>query len=337
LLIGYYIVEFEQKGDDRAKYGDKLLEKLAQKILVKGFSYMSLSQCRMLYAAYPNILQTVSEEFKNNILQTLSVEFKGNIPETTSIVSLAAKKSKAQKHLTILFNQTSFSHLLELAKIDDLLKRAYYELLILKTGLSVRNLRRQIASLAYERTGLAKNKKLSLAKIEKQITPVKAADAIKDFYFFEFLDLPDKETVDETQLETALLNHLEKFILEMGNGFCFEARQKKIMIGGEYFSVDMVFYHRILHCHVLIDLKVDKFSHTHASQLNTYLNYYNHEVKEKADNPPIGILLVTDKNKALVEYASSGISQKFFVSKYLVHLPGKKQLENFIKRELRKI
>jgi hypothetical protein len=141
--------------------------------------------------------------------------------------------------------------------------------------------------------------------------------------------------MDENALETALLSHLEKFILELGNGFCFEARQKRILIGDEYFFVDMVFYHRILHCHVLIELKVDKFDSSYASQLKTYLNYYDKNFRGINDNPAIGILMVTDKNKALVEYAGASIKDKMFVSKYAVALPSKKQLEDFIKRELK--
>ncbi|MEO8150017.1 MAG: PDDEXK nuclease domain-containing protein [Bacteroidia bacterium] len=362
-LIGFYIVEFEQNGDDRAKYGEKLIEKLALKLSNKSLSSGNLKVCRQFYIQYSEIRQTLSGELKNHIRQTLSGELilpklsnqfkssdktspikkkiRGTVsPELVqgyfSNELIVSKNDKPIKHLVTLFNQTSFSHLAELMKIGDPIKRSYYELMILKTGLTVRSLRRQIATLAFERTGLSKNKKLSLDKIEKKITPAIAADAVKDYYFFEFLDLPNIEFVEESQLETALLNHLEKFILELGNGFCFEARQKKILIGDEYFSIDMVFYHRILHCHVLIDLKVDKFSHSHVSQLNAYLNYYAKEVKQKTDNPPIGILLVTDKNKALVEYTTTGLNQKLFVSKYLMKLPTKKQLEDFIKRELKK-
>ena len=178
---------------------------------------------------------------------------------------------------------------------------------------------------------------MSLQLIEQKIKPTKAHDAIKDFYFFDFLKVPAPSTLNEQELETALLNHLQTFILELGNGFCFEAQQKRILIGGEYYFVDMVFYHRILKCHVLVELKVDEFTSSHTSQLQAYLNYYNKNIKQKGDNPPIGILLVTNKNSALVEYASAGISEKMFVSKYAVALPTKKQLQQFIKNELKKI
>lgn len=139
---------------------------------------------------------------------------------------------------------------------------------------------------------------------------------------FDFLNLPDYRSIDESDLETALLDHLQEFLLELGHGFCFEARQKKILIGDEYSFIDLVFYRRILKCHVLIDLKVEKFSHANTGQLNTYLNYYKKEVAEPTDNPPVGILLVTDKNNALGEYATAGMDNRLFVSTYLVHLPG---------------
>jgi len=322
-LFGFYIVQFEQQGEDRAKYGVKLLSKLETQLLrykVKGITAAELSRCRQFYLLYPNILGTLSQELipeaiSLNILGTVSQELKPTKTKVLNPVVVPVISKEKQHHLQQLFQQTSYSHFTELIKLEDEFKRMYYELLILKTHPSVRELRRAIATLAYERTGLSVNKKLSFKQIEKKIKPVKAADAIKDFYFFDFLNLPATETIDETDLETALLNHLEKFILELGNGFCFEARQKRILIGDEYFFVDMVFYHRILKCHVLIELKVDKFNAGYASQLKTYLNYFSKNIKTKNDNPPIGILLVTDKNKALVEYAGAGISDKMFVSK----------------------
>lgn len=143
--------------------------------------------------------------------------------------------------------------------------------------------------------------------------------------------------VEESDLETALLTHLQEFLLELGHGFCFEARQKKILIGDEYYFIDLVFYHRILKCHVLIDLKVEPFNHQNAGQLNTYLNYYKKEMAEPADNPPVGILLVTDKNTALVEYATAGMDNALFVSKYLVHLPDAAQLQQFVQNELKQL
>lgn len=342
-LIGYYIVEFEQKGKDRAQYGKNLLQKIEINLTkqnLKGIAITELSRYRQFYLAYPSILGTVSQELETTthlpILGTASQEFNySEMPLNKELPGVTTKQF--QKHFTTLFNHASFSHMVELIKIDDVLKRTFYELLIIKTTPSVRELRRAVNTLSYERTGLSKNKKLSFQLIEQKIKPTKAHDAIKDFYFFDFLKVPAPSTLNEQELETALLNHLQTFILELGNGFCFEAQQKRILIGGEYYFVDMVFYHRILKCHVLVELKVDEFTSSHTSQLQAYLNYYNKNIKQKGDNPPIGILLVTNKNSALVEYASAGISEKMFVSKYAVALPTKKQLQQFIKNELKKI
>ena len=343
-IIGCYIFEYQQKGEDRAKYGDKLLQRLAtqfSKTSIKGLTAPELSRFRQFYVLYPTILGTVSQksllqQLDESILGTLSQQ-SGAVPARVTKTRPAVKIQELNSHYNALFNKTSFSHFAELIKIQDPYKRAYYELLVCRTQLSVRELRDAVHSLAYERTGLSKNKKLSLKSIAQKIKPAKASDIVKDFYFFNFLELDNIEVVDELQLEKALLDHLEKFILELGNGFCFEARQKRILIGDEYFFIDMVFYHRILKCHVLIDLKIDRFNHADASQLKNYLKYYNKEVRAKDDNPPIGILLVTDKNKALVEYATEGINEKMFISKYSIVLPTKKQLMNFIKRELQRL
>ncbi len=342
--IGLYIFQYQQKGVDRAKYGNKILENLALKFgkrNLKGLSAPELSRCRQFYITYPSILGTVSQksivsQFDIPILGTLSQELE-SMPARLLEDDKINDTVLFTKHYNQLFSATSYSHFIELIKISDVYKRTYYELLVCKTTMSVRELRNSINTLSYERTGLSKNKKLSLQTIANKIKPTKPADAIKDFYFFDFLELENVESVDESQLENALLNHLQKFILELGNGFCFEARQKRILIGGEYFFIDMVFYHRILKCHVLIELKIDKFDVGHATQLRNYIKYYNKEIKTKTDNPTIGILLVTDKNKALAEYTVDGINEKMFISKYAIELPTKRQLENFIKRELKKM
>jgi predicted nuclease of restriction endonuclease-like (RecB) superfamily len=338
-LIGFYIVEYEQKGEDRAKYGKKLLEMLADKISIKGLSAPELSRCRQFYFCYTQILGSVSQEFNlpKSISQSLSAQNKSSKTKAPILGTLSQESEDESAWYQKLFSSIPFSHFTELIKINDPVKRRYYEMLTIKQTLSFRELKRQVNTLSFERLGLSANKTKALAQIEKAIKPAKAHDAVKDFYFFEFLELPHKELIEESELETALLNHLEKFILELGNGFCFEARQKRILIGDEYFFIDMVFYHRILQCHVLVELKVDDFNHGHAAQLNTYLKYFNKEVKTKNDNPPVGILMVTNKNKALVEYAMDGMDEKMFVSKYAVQLPDKKQLENFIKSELKKL
>jgi predicted nuclease of restriction endonuclease-like (RecB) superfamily len=346
-LIGWYIVTYEQNGEDRAKYGNSLLKKLAQSVTIDGVSETNLKLFRQFYLAYPQIGQSLTDQLsKLQISQSLTDQLllpaiiknsKKKINEISVITGNQPQKFIDEKLIKLLIEKISFTHFTELIKIKDALKRQYYELLVIKQTLSVRELQRQINSLSFERLGLSKNKHKALINVKQSIAPIKPSDAIKDFYFFEFLDLPNKEFIEESDLETALLNHLEKFILELGNGFCFEARQKRILIGDEYFFIDMVFYHRILKCHVLVELKVDKFNAGHATQLKNYIKYYNKQVKVKGDNPTVGILLVTDKNKALVEFTMDGLTEKMFVSKYAVELPTKRQLENFIKRELKKL
>lgn len=178
---------------------------------------------------------------------------------------------------------------------------------------------------------------LAIKKLQTTITPTEPKEIIKSHYFLEFLNFNAPELVEETELEQALVNHLQSFIIELGDGFCFEARQKRILIGEKYYFIDLVFYHRILKCHVLIELKVNDFEHSNASQLNTYLNFYKKEVMLSTDNPPVGILLVTDKDKTLVEYATAGMDENLFVSKYMLQLPKKEQLETFIKNELNEL
>jgi hypothetical protein len=159
-------------------------------------------------------------------------------------------------------------------------------------------------------------------------------NAIKNIYTFDFLGYKNDGLMEEKDLESALLNHLQDFIQELGLGFCFEYRQKRILIDDEYYFADLVFYHRILKCHIIIELKVDAFKHEHLAQLNTYVAYYNAEVKRPDDNPAIGILLCTEKGKKLVEYATAGMDNQLFVSKYLLELPKKEDLEGFIQKEM---
>lgn len=343
LLIGYYIFEYQQYGEDRARYGEKLMEKLASRLSrssVRGVTAPDLWRFRQFYLCYQPILVTLSREsflrHEIPILGTVSRELVKR-HERMNSEQLDEKKPVLMQHYSQLFSKASFSHFTELIKITDPFKRAYYELLVCKTQPSVRELRAAIHALSFERTGLSRSKKRSLEAIARKIKPAKPIDVVKDFYFFNFLELNHMDVVDENKLETALLNHLEKFILELGNGFCFEARQKRLLIGDEYFFVDMVFYHRLLKCHVLIELKVASFNSEHASQLRSYLKYYNREFRAPGDNPPIGILLVTDKNKAQAEFATEGINEKVFISKYAINLPTCRQLENFIRRELRKL
>jgi predicted nuclease of restriction endonuclease-like (RecB) superfamily len=326
-LVGYYIVEFEQNGEDRAKYGDKLLLNLSKSIAIRGLSETNLKYSRLFYLTYSEISQLLTDELVKKGLSLKISQFEADefeICETNSI------------HLKNIFRNISFTHIVELIKIDNPVKRKYYELLILKTQPSVSQLKREIATLSYERLGMSADKEKAFTQIHDKITPIIPQDAVKSHYFFEFLNINSPELIEETELESALINHLQQFIIELGNGFCFEARQNRILIGDEYFFIDLVFYHRILKCHVLIELKVDSFNHSHASQLVTYLNYYKKNLMEDGDNPPIGILLVTDRNSALVEYATANDKDRLFVSKYKLSLPSEEELKSFLENELKR-
>jgi predicted nuclease of restriction endonuclease-like (RecB) superfamily len=236
-----------------------------------------------------------------------------------------------------LITNLSYSMFKLLVEINDPLKRAFYETECIRGKWSVRELNRQINSLLFERTGLSKDKKKLLSSTHQQSESHALELSIRDPYIFEFLKLKAQEVMGESHLEDSLLDKLQEFILELGHGFCFEARQKRINIGGEYFFVDLVFYHRILKCHVLIELKTDGFKHEYLGQLNTYVSYYTKQERAEGDNPPIGILLCTKKNHALAEYALAGMNNKLFVSKYQVELPKKKEIEKFLEATLKEI
>jgi predicted nuclease of restriction endonuclease-like (RecB) superfamily len=198
-------------------------------------------------------------------------------------------------------------------------------------------LKRQIGSLYYQRSGLSKNKKRLSEMTQQSAENTDTKLPIRDPYIFEFLGLKPKEVMSESDLEDQLLDKLQEFLLELGHGFCFEARQKRILIGDEHFFVDLVFYHRIIKCHVLVELKLEKFDQQNIGQLNTYVSWYRKNMMVEGDNPPIGILLCTGKNHALVEYALAGMDNHLFVSRYLLELPKKEEMQRFIEEQAEKI
>lgn len=331
--IGAYLVEFEQNGEERAAYGENLISKVAASLEIRGLNTSNLEASRLLYKAYPSLISQTSGDFlpfQKQISQT-SAEFKKQIsqtlPEKSPRPGFAAGESELLQKLT-------FSHFVELLRIDDPTQRAFYEIECIKGGWSVRELRRQIGSLLFERLGLSTDKEKLLRLTSEETTPMQTADIIKDPYVFEFLGLTPKEAFREDNLETALLDHLQDFLLELGVGFCFEDRQKKVRIGARDYFIDLVFYHRKLHCHVLIELKVEPFTHGNVGQLNTYLNYYRKHEMAKGDNPPVGLLLCTDKDQTLVEYALGGMDENLFVSSYKVALPKRAELEAFLRKEI---
>ena len=236
----------------------------------------------------------------------------------------------------VLINRLSFTHIIELLKAETALKRAFYETEAIKNNWSVRQLQRAMNSMVFERTGLSTNKPAVLAQ-HAQGEGLKAEDVFRNPYILEFLGLEEKADYSETDLEVAIINHLQTFLLEMGRGFCFEARQKRITFDNTHYRIDLVFYHRILKCHILIDLKLGEFTHADAGQMNVYLNYYRENEVSDGDNPPVGIVLCAGKNENLVRYATAGLSQQVFVSKYLINLPTEDELSKIIEEERQRI
>ena len=322
-LIGAYIAEYEQHGDDRATYGTKLMPELADRLRhVKGLSVFQLYRSVEFYRSYPSILATLSQE-----LQHLAIEpaaFIGlPLPTIPQVPGLDGR---------LLLTRLSFSHFIELLKLDNPLQRAFYEVQSIKNSWSVRELKRAINSALYERTGLSTDKAAVLAG-HVGTAPLTTADALKDPYVLEFLGLEERASYSENDLESAIIAHLQTFLVELGRGFCFEARQKRITFDNEHYFIDLVFYHRILKCHVLVDLKIGAFSHADAGQMNVYLNYYRENEMTAGDNPPVGLILCAQKNDTLVRYATTGLSEQMFVSKYRLNLPSEAELQALIQQE----
>jgi predicted nuclease of restriction endonuclease-like (RecB) superfamily len=339
--IGYYIERYERLGVDRAKYGERLMDDLSETLRKLGLSRCDrreLYRYRQFYLTYPQIVEAAAPQLtavlqNKKQWQLLTVKTKQKIAGSI-VESLTPQLTNSGQ---TLLSRLSFTHFAELLEIQDSLKRVFYEVESIRGNWSVRELKRQIATLYYERTGLSRNKKKLASLVEQTSEKQEARLPIRDPYIFEFLGLKSKEVMGESEIEDALLDKLQEFLLELGYGFCFEARQKRILIGSKQCFVDMVFYHRILKCHVLIELKVDEFNHEHLGQLNTYVSWYKKNVMAESDNPPVGILLCTQKDHALVEYALAGMNNKLFVSKYQLELPKKEEMQKFIEEQMREV
>lgn len=339
-LIGCYIVEFEQNGKDRAEYGKSLLKSIAGNLNhIKGLDERSLRRFRLFYLYYPQLAESIRGSATPICEQ---IEIWGSVtpilPDSEKVESQTQLLNR-ELHVSgeKILSKLSYTHIEQLLGIDEPLKRAFYEIECIKGAWSVRELKRQINSLYFERSGLSKKPEKLAALIQQKIKPQASNDIIKNIYTFEFLDLPIKDIIEESDLEIALLDNLQQFIVELGYGFCFEARQKRILIGEKYYFIDLVFYHRILKCHVLIELKIGEFEHVDIGQLNTYLNYFKSEICEFEDNHPIGILLVAEKDQALVKYATAGMDKNLFVQKYMLKLPDTKILQQHIENELKEM
>jgi len=268
-------------------------------------------------------------EYGSNLLNKLSKDLKERYGKGFSRSNLQYMRLlyiKYQKSQT-LSGKLTWSHYVELLTINDDLARSFYEQQCVKDNWSIRELKRQINSALFHRIALSKDKQgvLDLSK-QGQILE-KPEDLIRDPYVLEFLKIPENHSFSEKELEEKIINNLQMFLLELGKGFTFVGRQYRITLNNEHFYVDLVFYHRILKCFVLIDLKIGKVNHLDIGQMNLYLNYFKKEENQKEDNAPIGIILSAEKDDVLVEFALGGISNNLFVSRYKLYLPDKKELE----------
>jgi predicted nuclease of restriction endonuclease-like (RecB) superfamily len=332
-IVGYYLVEYEQSGKDRAEYGKKTLKTLSERLGktdVKGFSDRNLRLCRQFYLEYPNIWQLITAKFQNTDNQSIAI-WQSEIAK--SHTDNVIPQIDVAIPITTLVEKLNYTHFVELLKISEPVKRNFYEWQVIKNGWNVKQLQRNINSLLYERIGLSKNKENMLAKLKKEHLQ-QVDDIIKSPYILEFLGIEEKSEFSETDLEQAIINHLQNFLIELGRGFCFEARQKRISFNNRHYRIDLVFYHRILKCHILIDLKLGEFDHADAGQMNVYLNYFRENEMAENDNAPIGIILCSHKDNALVHYATGGLPQEVFVSKYKLQLPGENELKELIQNEV---
>ena len=287
--IGRIIVEDEQGNSDRAEYGKKLIADLSKRLTKEYGKGFSKS----------NLFNMRNFYLSFPIFQTVS-------------------------------GKLSWSHYCELLSISDENKRSFYEKETVQANWSVRELKRQIKTSLFERLLLSsgdenKQKVLDLALKGNEIN--KASDIIKDPYVFEFLGIPEEKAILESDLEKALIIHIEKFLLELGKGFMYVGSQQRVTLGNTHYYVDMVFYNKILRSYILIELKMGKLMPEAVGQLNMYLNYYKSEINDETDNEPIGIILCTDKDNIQAEYALGNLSNKIFASKYTLYIPNKEELE----------
>jgi len=291
--IGQHIVEFEQKGNERAEYGSQLFERLSKDLTLlygKGFSRSNLLYMRKLYQSFP-------------ISETLS-------------------------HLL------TWSHYFEILKADNPLEISFYSKQCQHERWSVRELKRQMKSSLFERLALSKDKE-GVLKLAKEGHLVETAeDLMKDPFVLEFLNIPEQNRFLESEIEEKIISNLQQFIMEMGKGFAFIGRQYRMSLGGKHFYLDLLFYHRILKCFVLVDLKRGEIDHLDVGQMNLYLNYFKKEEATEGDNEPIGIILGAKENHILVEYATESITNKVLLSKYQLYLPDKKMLQNALEKLL---
>ena len=326
-LVGHRIVEFEQSGEERAEYGAALIERLAADLTQRfgrGFSRQNVQHMRMLYLSYP----------PDKIRQTLSGKL-GRSPQLPIRQTPSGKSEPASVEVSFDDLLTAFplpwSAYVRLLSLRSDGAREFYETEALRGGWSVRQLDRQINSQFYERTALSKNKAAMLTSGQQQRPEdlVRPDEEIKDPFVLEFLDLKDEYS--ESDLEEALIGHLETFLLELGGDFCFIGRQKRLRVGNEWYRVDLLFFHRRLRCLVVIDLKIGSFTHADAGQMNFYVNYAKQHWVQEGENPPVGLILCSEKNEALAQYSLEGLTN-VMAAEYRITLPDEELLATELDR-----
>lgn len=325
--IGRMIIEDEQKGESRAEYGKTVLKDLSLHLtdrFGKGFSVENLDRMRFFYKTY-------SEQISSTLLTNSS----NTVSKPLSVKSESINHTIQQT--SILNFNLSWSHYLKLMRIKDSNERKFYEIESYKNNWSLRELQRQYDSALYTRLSLSKNKEEILQLAEKGQIIEKPKDLIKDPYVLEFLGLSEKPHYSENELESELIGKLEHFLLELGTGFTFVARQDRITIDEKQFRIDLVFYNRILRCFVLIDLKIGELKHQDIGQMQMYVNYYDREKRLEDENKTIGIILCQDKSEALVKYTLPEDNEQIFASKYFTILPSKQDFINILNSDNGKI
>ena len=321
-LVGRRIVEFEQSGEERAEYGKALMERLAEDLtrqFGRGFSRQNLQHMRLFYLACPpgRIRQTVSGK--------LALQPQLPIRQTPSGISGVSPAAVGFDDLLTAF-PLPWSAYVRLLSVRDEHARVFYETEALRGGWSVRQLDRQISSQFYERTALSKSKAAVLTKGKKPKAEdlARPEEAAKDPFVLEFFGLKDEYS--ESDLEEALIRHLETFLLELGGDFCFMGRQRRLRIGNRWYRVDLLFFHRTLRCLVVIDLKIRAFTHADAGQMHLYLNYAREHWVREGENPPVVLILCSEKDEAVAQYALDGLSNNVMAAEYRINLPNEKLL-----------
>ena len=331
-LTGYYIVVYEQNGSDRAKYGERLLQNLAKR-LGNQYALSTLKLYRLFYLTYPQLGSVISD-FLIHLPIGQSVISQLDSKDSNAVTirqSLIAQFDGVKPEM--LFNRLSFTHFAAILPCKDPLQRAFYETMAIRGTWSVRELQRQIESNYYVRSGWSKKPDKLAELVDGKAEKASLMLDIKSPFTFEFLGLSAKDVVEESDLETALLDHLQDFILELGMGFCFEERQKKLLIDDRYFKADLVFYHRILKRHVIIELKANRLDYADTAQLKVYLAYFRKNIMQPDDNTPIGILMCSEIGQEMAEYTLLDTGEDLFISKYELSLPSKERMTEFLRKE----